>query len=48
MVIKNIETPKRCAECEFCINKRTNDYGFFEEYFLLKGKKSKLPSKWKR
>lgn len=29
IAIKNMEMPKRCAECKFCINQKTNDYGSY-------------------
>lgn len=32
--IKDMEMPKRCAECKFCINQKTNDYGTFGKCFL--------------
>jgi len=25
--IKDMEMPKRCAECKICVNQKTNDYG---------------------
>lgn len=34
IVIRNREMPKRCAECEFCIHQRTNDYGSYGDCIL--------------
>lgn len=32
--IKDMEMPKRCAECKICINQKTNDYGTFKRCLL--------------
>lgn len=39
ITINNIEMPKSCADCKFCINEVTNDYGSFGECLLHKYKK---------
>lgn len=36
--IKDMEMPKRCAECKICVNKKTNDYGIYGKC-LLQNKK---------
>ena len=42
ITIKEMNIPKRCKECKFCLRQETNDYGSFEECLLQKNKKSKL------
>ena len=32
--IKDMEMPKRCAECKICINQKTNDYGTYGRCLL--------------
>jgi hypothetical protein len=32
MIVK--ELPKRCAECRFCVNQKTNDYGTYGKCLL--------------
>ena len=39
IIIKDMEMPKRCTKCKFCINQITNDYGSFGECALQKYKK---------
>lgn len=39
IAIKGMEMPKRCAECKFCIEQKTNDYGSFGECLLQNNKK---------
>ena len=34
IAIKDMEMPKKCSECGFCINQKTNDYGSFGECSL--------------
>jgi len=34
MVKIDIEMPKECDECMFCINKTNNDYGYFGQCFI--------------
>ena len=39
IAITGMEIPERCAECKFCINQRTNDYGSWGECLLQKNKR---------
>lgn len=39
MIQIDIEMPKRCAKCNFCIHQKTNDYGDFGECLLQHYKK---------
>ena len=39
VVVKGMNTPKRCKECKFCLRQRTNEYGSFGECLLQKDKK---------
>lgn len=32
--IRDMEMPKRCAECKFCVKQKSNDYGSFGECML--------------
>jgi len=32
--IKDMEIPKICAECKFCVNQKTNDYGAYGKCLL--------------
>lgn len=32
--IKDMEMPKRCAECKACVNQKTNDYGTYGKCLL--------------
>ena len=38
IAINNIEMPKRCVECKFCIRQKTNDYGSFGTCLLQNNK----------
>ena len=37
--MKEIDIPKRCEECKFCLRQGTNDYGSFGECLLQKNKR---------
>ena len=39
IAIKEMDIPKRCEECKFCLRQRTNDYGSFGECLLQKNKR---------
>ncbi len=39
IAITGMEIPERCAECKFCINQKTNDYGSFGECLLQNNKR---------
>lgn len=39
VVIKGMKMPKRCEECKFCLQQKTNDYGSFGECLLQKDKR---------
>jgi len=32
--IKNMEMPKKCAECKICVDQKTNDYGTYGKCLL--------------
>ena len=34
VAIKDMEMPKRCAECRVCINQKTTDYGTYGKCVL--------------
>lgn len=38
IAIMGMEMPERCAECKFCIEQNTNDYGSFGECLLQNNK----------
>ena len=39
VAMKEIDIPKRCEKCKFCLWQRTNDYGSFGECLLQKDKR---------
>lgn len=39
VAIKEMNIPKRCEECKFCSQQKTNDYGSFGECLLQKDKR---------
>ena len=47
IAIKGLEMPKKCSQCDFCINQKTNDYGFFGEC-LLQNRKTVNCLVWSR
>lgn len=34
IAVREMNIPKNCEECKFCINQKTNDYGSFGECLL--------------
>lgn len=38
MIQIKMKMPKRCADCIFCLNQNTGDYGSFGDCLLLKNK----------
>ena len=34
IAIKDMDMPKRCAECKICVNQKTNDYGTYGKCLL--------------
>lgn len=44
LAVKEINIPKNCEECKFCINQKTNDYGSFGECLLQKSEVNCLRS----
>ena len=40
--IKDMEMPRRCAECKFCVNQKTNDYGSYGKCLLQDGSVDRL------
>lgn len=36
IAIKNYVMPRECGTCDFCVNTKSNDYGYFGECFITK------------